>query len=83
MEDNTRVVLPGDRITTSVDTESPVVIGPGLRQEGEHIVALKAGLLRHIPQGNRWWIENSQKRVSLLAIYDDPTTLLYSYMYTL
>lgn len=61
MEVDQRIVLPGDVI--DVDTESTVVLGPGLRQEGEEVVATKAGMLRHLEVGNRWWIESNQKRV--------------------
>lgn len=61
MEVDQRIVLPGDVI--EVDTESTVVLGPGLRQEGEDVVATKAGILRHLEVGNRWWIESNQKRV--------------------
>ncbi|CEG70906.1 hypothetical protein RMATCC62417_06723 [Rhizopus microsporus] len=60
MDVDLRIVLPGDLIP--VDTESKVVLGPGLRQEGEDVVATKAGILRHIESGNRWWIESNQKR---------------------
>ena len=55
-----RVVIPGDIIKEA--TETNIILGPGLRQEGEHIVATKAGLLKHISPG-KWWIESNQKRV--------------------
>ena len=55
-----RVVIPGDIIEEA--TESNITLGPGLRQDGEHIVATKAGVLRHLPP-NKWWIESNQKRV--------------------
>ncbi|KAI8993456.1 hypothetical protein BDB01DRAFT_716292 [Pilobolus umbonatus] len=55
-----QVVLPGDVI--DVDTSSTVILGPGLRQEGEGVVATKAGMLHHLETGNRWWIESNQKR---------------------
>lgn len=61
MEVDQRIVLPGDVI--DVDTESTIVLGPGLRQEGDDVVATKAGILRHLEVGNRWWIESNQKRV--------------------
>lgn len=61
MEVDQRIVLPGDVI--HVDTESTIVLGPGLRQEGDDVVATKAGILRHLEVGNRWWIESNQKRV--------------------
>ncbi|KAI7869445.1 hypothetical protein BDF14DRAFT_1782127 [Spinellus fusiger] len=60
-----QVVLPGDIIPVSTHTstsDDTLVLGPGLRQEGDTIVAIKAGLLRHLEAGNRWWIESNQKR---------------------
>ncbi|KAI9025327.1 hypothetical protein CLU79DRAFT_745066 [Phycomyces nitens] len=60
-----QVVLPGDIIPISTDpasSQDSIILGPGLRQEGENIVAVKAGLLRHLEVGNRWWIESNQKR---------------------
>ncbi|KAG1151236.1 hypothetical protein G6F37_002943 [Rhizopus arrhizus] len=60
MEVDLKIVLPGDVIP--VNTESTVILGPGLRQEGDEVVATKAGILRHLESGNRWWIESNQKR---------------------
>ncbi|OBZ83974.1 putative exosome complex component rrp40 [Choanephora cucurbitarum] len=60
MEVDQRVVLPGDVI--DVNTESTIVLGPGLRQESDQVVATKAGFLRHLEVGNRYWIESNQKR---------------------
>lgn len=61
MEVDLKIVLPGDVIP--VNTESTVILGPGLRQEGDEVVATKAGILHHLESGNRWWIESNQKRV--------------------
>lgn len=61
MEVDQRIVLPGDVI--KVSSESTIVLGPGLRQEGDDVVATKAGLLHHLEVGNRYWIESNQKRV--------------------
>ncbi|KAI9494243.1 hypothetical protein BDB00DRAFT_787288 [Zychaea mexicana] len=57
-EQSPRVVIPGDIIEEA--TESDITLGPGLRQESEHIVATKAGILKHLP--GKWWIESNQKR---------------------
>lgn len=59
-----RVVLPGDVIheATNSEQQGVITLGPGLRQDGEHIVATKAGMLKHAPP-MRWWIESNQKRV--------------------
>ncbi|KAI9264916.1 exosome complex component RRP40-like protein [Phascolomyces articulosus] len=54
-----RIVIPGDIINEA--TEKNITLGPGLRQEGEHIVATKAGILKHLSPG-KWWIESNQKR---------------------
>ncbi|ORX50484.1 hypothetical protein DM01DRAFT_1337664 [Hesseltinella vesiculosa] len=56
-----KVVLPGDIIPMEeLNSESTLILGPGLRQEGDQIVAMKAGILMNA--GDRWWIESSQKR---------------------
>ncbi|KAI8884552.1 hypothetical protein K501DRAFT_217420 [Backusella circina FSU 941] len=60
MEVDQRVVLPGDII--DVNKEETIVLGPGLRQEGDDVVATKAGILQHLETGNRWWIDSNQKR---------------------
>lgn len=61
-----KVVIPGDVIPIDQnedhDENSTIILGPGLRQDGDQIVANKAGILRN--NGNRWWIESNQKRVS-------------------
>jgi exosome complex component RRP40 len=61
MEVDPRIVLPGDVI--EVNSESTIVLGPGLRQEGDDVVATKAGILYHLEVGNRYWVESNQKRV--------------------
>ena len=62
--DDLQVVMPGDLIPVDSDHSSDhtLVLGPGLRQEGDQIVAIKAGMLKHAT--DRWWIESNQKRVS-------------------
>lgn len=66
MEVDPRIVLPGDVI--DVDEASTIVLGPGLRQEGDQIVAMKAGILQHLEVGNRYWIESNQKRVRIYSL---------------
>ncbi|KAI8825851.1 uncharacterized protein EV422DRAFT_514436 [Fimicolochytrium jonesii] len=61
-----RPVVPGDRIPLNIEATSGVTptkvrVGPGLHQEGGELVAVKAGLLHH-GAGNRWWVDNTQKR---------------------
>ena len=53
-------VVPGDivgRILTDVK------LGPGLLQDNSNLIATKAGVVQHRPP-NKYWIENSQKRVT-------------------
>eukprot|EP00052_Salpingoeca_macrocollata_P009587 m.75389 g.75389 ORF g.75389 m.75389 type:complete len:363 (-) comp17162_c0_seq3:93-1181(-) len=69
-----RVVLPGDAVSTEPDqsaTEAPekskrLRLGPGLasgESEGKLVVtATKCGVLREIKSSNSYWVENSQKR---------------------
>ncbi|KAI8136905.1 hypothetical protein BJV82DRAFT_661645 [Fennellomyces sp. T-0311] len=64
IDQSLRVVIPGDVIAEA--TESTITLGPGLRQDGEHIVATKAGVLRHLSPG-KWWIESNQKRIKYVA----------------
>lgn len=62
MEVDQRIVIPGDVI--DVNSETTIVLGPGLRQEGDDVVAVKAGILHHAETGNKYWIESNQKRVT-------------------
>lgn len=77
MEVDQRIVLPGDVI--DVNTESTIVLGPGLRQEGDDVVATKAGILHHLEVGNRWWIESNQKRVNYCHIWDNSHWILTTF----
>ncbi|KAL1922308.1 uncharacterized protein VTP21DRAFT_9847 [Calcarisporiella thermophila] len=71
-KDYTKIVLPGDTLPTTLrpdddamedDSEEKVVrLGPGLLQNQEQIIAIKAGVLHHREAGNRWWLDNNQKR---------------------
>ena len=55
------IVVPGDRITANATENSK--LGPGLIQENEAIIAMKAGIVQEGSK-NRLWLESSQKRVS-------------------
>ncbi|KAI9203301.1 uncharacterized protein BJ171DRAFT_443542 [Polychytrium aggregatum] len=59
------VVLPGDKIDyqSNPDEEkaSSIRIGPGLVQDRDDVIAIKAGVLKSSSNG-KWWIESSQKR---------------------
>lgn len=55
-------VLPGNVVGTIAGAAAAVRLGPGLSQNGESILATKAGILRHRAP-DKYWIENSQKRV--------------------
>ena len=55
-------VLPGDDVTEHVlDLSQPVVLGMGLVQEHESLVATTAGVLRFGGQ-NKYWVETTRKR---------------------
>jgi len=59
------VVMPGDEIhlvADSPDDKSSIVIGPGLRQNLETIVAIKPGVLR-FREPAVYWVDCHQKRV--------------------
>lgn len=67
---DSRVVLPGDIIheTSAHPENTKLILGPGTRQDGEQIVAAKAGILNGSETGNKWWIESNQKRVCILGV---------------
>ena len=54
-----KILLPGDVVCKVTED---IVLGPGLFQELDSIIATKSGLLAHKPP-NKYWIENKQKRV--------------------
>ncbi|EDO36096.1 predicted protein [Nematostella vectensis] len=63
-----RVVLPGDIVCTTQDlkvcSQNPrmkLKLGPGLRQEGEQVLAYKSGVFRHRAPAV-YWIDTNQKR---------------------
>ncbi|RUS17964.1 hypothetical protein BC937DRAFT_89304 [Endogone sp. FLAS-F59071] len=55
------VVLPGDPVPAS-SADAKVILGPGLTQEKDVIIAMKAGVLMHEETYNRWWVESNQRR---------------------
>ncbi|ORZ38886.1 hypothetical protein BCR44DRAFT_35255 [Catenaria anguillulae PL171] len=67
-----RFVFPGDAVPAipepsdadmDVDGGPPaVILGPGVRRDVDQVVATKAGMLYHNPEGNKWWIDSDQKR---------------------
>ena len=61
-----QVVLPGDDIRdiTEKDTNQvylKVILGPGLRREGEKVLVIKPGLLKRKDPGV-YWIDSHQRR---------------------
>ena len=65
------VVLPGDEMEIHIDSEnaddkSSIVIGPGLRQNLDSVVATKPGVLR-FREPAVYWIDCHQKRVCSLG----------------
>lgn len=76
MDGSLKVVIPGDIIPIQTDNENAtIILGPGLRQDVDNIVAMKAGILQN--NGNRWWIESNQKRVN---IYNNKKNFLFIYL---
>jgi len=58
-----KTVLPGDVIGSISAKQGKLRLGMGLMQNKDSIVATKCGVLRS--KGNRYWVENHQKRVYL------------------
>lgn len=57
------IVMPGDVIgKLHADEKKQIRIGAGLRQEGDSVVAMKAGRI-HSKHHQRYWVDGSQKRV--------------------
>lgn len=60
------VVLPGDKVTKYIQSfssdKSKIILGPGLKREGDDIVAIKCGILC-TKNDNMIWIDTHQKRV--------------------
>lgn len=57
-------VMPGDEISTALpglSANSKIILGPGLRQVGEKVLACKAGPLR-LKSNNLIWVDSIQKR---------------------
>ena len=57
------VVLPGDAILVDRSTKK-TILGPGLRQDGDLVLATKAGVVK-MNETDVYWVESHQKRVSL------------------
>ncbi|KAK8759812.1 hypothetical protein V5799_028921 [Amblyomma americanum] len=56
-----KLVLPGDVVDATATDERKCIVGPGLRKEGDRIVATRAGILKH-RRPNTYWVEGHQKR---------------------
>ena len=56
------VVLPGDVLKNidNKDSKFTVILGPGLRRDGDLVYACKAGLLRK--RSNIYYVDSYQKR---------------------
>ncbi|CAG8434194.1 1748_t:CDS:2 [Ambispora gerdemannii] len=62
-----QVVLPGDALPVY---EHKLKLGPGLIQDEDQIIAVKGGVLKHQPAGNKYWVESNQRRY--VAATGDP-----------
>ncbi|KAJ1995377.1 exosome non-catalytic core subunit rrp40 [Coemansia spiralis] len=62
----TKVVLPGDIIDTSLDSdeeESSVLrLGPGVAQIDEQVSAVAAGVLHSDNEKKQWWVVSNKRR---------------------
>ncbi|XP_076441235.1 exosome complex component RRP40-like [Babylonia areolata] len=58
-----RIVLPGEKIQDLTESEKSkkIILGPGLRTEGEDVFVCKSGVLK-FRDPNIYWIESHQKR---------------------
>ena len=55
-------VLPGDDVTAAVTRASRnLALGDGLVQQGEAVIAVRAGVLRYRPP-NKYWVEHNQRK---------------------
>ncbi|CAN8004330.1 unnamed protein product [Ixodes hexagonus] len=55
------LVLPGDTVDVSASDKKKCVLGPGLRKDGERIIATRAGILKQRSPAT-YWVEGRQKR---------------------
>ncbi|XP_011500559.1 PREDICTED: exosome complex component RRP40 [Ceratosolen solmsi marchali] len=57
-----KIVMPGDIIkdTQLLNKKQKIILGPGLRTDGETVYACKAGILKH--RSNVFYVDNFQKR---------------------
>ena len=60
------ILVPGDSLDNFKESEKPgkTILGPGLRRDGDAILATKAGIVRH-REPNFYWIDSHQKRVRM------------------
>uniref|UniRef100_A0A1E1XFX1 Exosome complex component RRP40 n=1 Tax=Amblyomma aureolatum TaxID=187763 RepID=A0A1E1XFX1_9ACAR len=56
-----KLVLPGDVVDVVATEQRKCIVGPGLRKEGDRIVATRAGILKQ-RRPNTYWVEGHQKR---------------------
>ena len=63
------VVMPGDKIKDIEldDSKQKIMLGPGLRTDGENVFACKAGILKK--RASIYYVDSYQKRY-LFSFYD-------------
>lgn len=59
-----QLVLPGDAIGRLTGMTGELKLGSGILQNKEELIAIKTGVLQHLPP-NMYWIDSCQKRVRL------------------
>lgn len=62
-----RIVVPGEVINEHIvehkNARHKIILGPGIRKEGNLKICSKAGLLKSKKSPDAYWIDSVQKRV--------------------
>lgn len=63
------IVVPGERLNHLIDEtknkKNKIILGPGIRKDGQLKICSRAGHLRIKKSPDAFWIDSVQKRVSL------------------
>lgn len=72
MDEEQIVVVPGEVLDElmkeSKNANKKIILGPGIRKEGNLKISSKAGILRSKKTPDSFWIDSVQKRVILLLL---------------
>jgi len=66
-----KVLMPGETLSVFKESQKTlkVILGPGLRQNGEEITVTKPGILR-FKEHNVYWVDSYQKRVGIYKLQE-------------